>query len=291
MSALVSLRHGTRYLYDRPVTLGPHEIRLKPVPACRTPVPSYALAVRPARHTMHWHHDVAGNAVARVLFQDKVAQLEIDVELTADLAPVNPFDFLVSPGAERFPFAYPEVVRPDLGPYLAPAGNDERLLRWLVELRATENPDGRATIEWLVAVNERVKRDIAYVTRMEYGVQSCEDTLRLRSGSCRDSGWLLVQVLRHLGIAARFVSGYLIQLSGSAPDAPRTDSADLHAWAEAYLPGAGWIGLDPTSGMLAAEGHIPLARAATPALAAPVTGSVEACNSQMQFSLRVERLP
>ena len=290
MSMLVSLRHHTRYRYDHPVTLGPHEIRLKPVPACRTPVSSYALAVRPARHTVHWHYDAAGNHVARVLFQDKVPQLEVDVELTADLAPVNPFDFLVAPGADRFPPAYPEAVRPDLQPFLATVESGERLQHWLMEFRSSVRLDGGGTVDLLIALNERITRDIGYVTRMEHGVQSCEDTLGLRNGSCRDSGWLLVQILRHLGIAARFVSGYLIQLSGNAPDAPKTDSADLHAWAEAYLPGAGWIGFDPTSGMLAAEGHIPLARAATPALAAPVTGSVEPCRSEMDVSMLVRRL-
>jgi transglutaminase-like putative cysteine protease len=240
---------------------------------------------------LHWYYDAAGSHVARVLFQDKIALLEIDVALTADLTPVNPFDFLVEPGAERFPLAYPDAAGPDLAPFLVTAASGERLQRWLKDLRSADRPEGRGTVDLLVLVNERVKRDIGYVTRMEHGVQSCEETLELRSGSCRDSSWLLTQILRHLGIAARFVSGYLIQLSGSAPDAPRADSADLHAWAEAYVPGAGWIGFDPTSGMLAAEGHIPLARTATPALAAPVTGSVEASNSQMQFSMSVQRLP
>jgi transglutaminase-like putative cysteine protease len=290
MSHLVSLRHGTRYRYDRPVALGPHEIRLKPAPACCTPVSSYALVVRPARHTMHWHYDAAGNAVARVLFQDRVPQLEIDVALAADLTPVNPFDFLVESGAERFPVTYPDAVRPDLAPFLAVLESGERLQRWLHDYRSAERPDGRGTVDLLVQINERIQRDVAYVTRMEHGVLSCDETLALRSGSCRDSSWLLTQILRHLGIAARFVSGYLIQLSGSAADAPKTDTADLHAWSEAYLPGAGWIGFDPTSGMLAAEGHIPLARAATPALAAPVTGSVEPNRSQMDVSLSVQRL-
>ena len=290
MSMLVSLRHATRYLYDRPVTLGPHEIRLKPAPDCRTPVSAYTLAVRPARHTMHGHYDAAGNHVARVLFQDKVPQLEVDVALTADLVPVNPFDFLVEPGAERYPPAYPGAARADLAPFLASTESGGRLRRWLDDFRFSDKPEGRGTVDLLVQLNNRVRKDVSYVTRMEHGVQSCEDTLDLRSGSCRDSGWLLVQVLRHFGIAARFVSGYLIQLSGSAPDAPKTDSAELHAWAEAYLPGAGWIGFDPTSGMLAAEGHIPLARAATPALAAPVTGTVEPCNTQMQSSMSVQRV-
>jgi transglutaminase-like putative cysteine protease len=291
MSMLVSLQHATRYLYDRPVMLGPHEIRLKPVAGCRTPVRSYALAVRPARHTLYWHYDAAGNPVARVLFQEKISQLEIDVEFNADLVPVNPFDFLVEPGAERYPLAYPDAARPDLAPFLAIAESGERLQRWLMDFRSSDRPEGRGTVDLLVRINEQIKRDIGYVTRMEHGVQSCENTLKLQSGSCRDSSWLHVQVLRHLGIAARFVSGYLIQLSGSAPGAPTTDGAGLHAWTEVYVPGAGWIGFDPSSGMLAAEGHIPLARAATPALAAPVTGSIESCNSQMQHSMSVQRLP
>jgi transglutaminase-like putative cysteine protease len=291
LNTLVSLRHTTRYLYDRLVALGPHEIRLKPAPARRTAVASYTLAVRPAPHTMHAYFDAAGNDVARVIFHDKASLLEIDVALTADLAPINPFDFLVDPGAERFPLAYSDAARPDLAPFLATGGSRERLGRWLEDLRSAEKPDGSDTIDLLARINERVKRDIAYVTRIEHGVRSSEETVMLRSGSCRDSSWLLTETLRHLGIAARFVSGYLIQLSGSTPDAPATDSADLHAWAEAYVPGAGWIGLDPTSGMFAAEGHLALARGATPALAAPVTGSVEPCNSQMQFSMSVQRLP
>jgi len=291
MSLLVSLHHRTGYRYDRPVALGPHEIRLKPAPACRTPVTSYALSVQPAQHTMSWYYDAAGNPVARVLFLEKIRELEFEVELIADLTPVNPFDFLVEPDAERFPFHYPDVARPDLAPFLAPAENGERLQRWLTGFQSSKTSDSHGTIELLTRINQQLSQDVAYVTRLEHGVQSCEDTLRLGQGSCRDSGWLLVQVLRHLGVAARFVSGYLIQLAGDKPDAPKTDSADLHAWCEAYLPGAGWIGFDPTSGLLAAEGHIPLARGSTPALAAPVTGTVEPCRTLMEFSMSVTRLP
>ena len=240
---------------------------------------------------MHWYYDAASNPVARVLFQDRTALLEIDVEFTAELVPVNPFDILVDPEAERFPFGYGDPALGELSPFLALADSGERLQRWLIEFRPLDRPEGKGTLDLLVGINRRLKHDIAYVTRLEYGVQSCEETLRVRSGSCRDTGWLLVQALRHLGVAARFVSGYLIQLAGNAPDAPKADGADLHAWAEAYVPGAGWIGLDPTSGLLTAEGHIPLARAATPALAAPVTGSVEPCRSQMEFSTSLRRLP
>jgi len=289
MSVLVSLQHRTRYRYERAVALGPHEIRLKPAPAGRTPVTAYALAVRPAQHTMNWHHDAAGNPVARVLFPGKIQALEIDVDVTADLAPVNPFDFLVDPVAENYPFRYSAADRPDLAPFLATAESGAGLQRWLAGFQAPPTSGPRGTVDFLTRINQQLSRDVAYVTRMEHGVQSCEDTLRLGRGSCRDSSWLLVQALRHLGVAARFVSGYLIQLAGDAPDAPRADSADLHAWCEAYLPGAGWIGFDPTSGLLTAEGHIPLARGSTPALAAPVTGTVEPSRTQMDFSMAVRR--
>ena len=291
MSVTIVLRHSTRYRYDRPVALGPHEIRLHPAPVCRAPVSGYVLAVRPERHTTHWYFDAASNPVARILFQDKAALLEIDVEFTTVLVPANPFDFFVEPEAERYPLRYGDTTLNDLSPFLALAESGERLRHWLTEFRASEKPEGKATIDLLVAINRRLKHDIVYVTRLEHGVQSCEETLKLGRGSCRDSGWLLVQILRHLGVAARFVSGYLVQLAGNAPDAPKEDNADLHAWAEAYLPGAGWIGFDPTSGLLAAEGHIPLARAATPALAAPVTGSVEPCRTQLEFSMSLRRLP
>lgn len=290
MTVRVRLRHATRYRYDRPVTLGPHEIRLKPVPACATPITSYALAVRPEHHPIYWHQDAADNHVARVVFQEKTPALEIGVELAADLVPINPFAFLVDPAAARFPFAYADPVRRELAPLLAVAENSERLRNWLDRFQAAEQPEGRDTIELLVRLNERLSRDIAYVARPEHGVQSCDETLRLRRGSCRDSGWLLAQILRHLGFAARFVSGYLIGLAGSGPGGAGTDRADLHAWAEVYLPGAGWIGLDPTSALLAAEFHIPLARANAPELAAPVIGSHEPCRTQMDISMSLQRL-
>ena len=250
MTLRVSLQHTTRYRYDRPVALGPHEIRLTPAPACRTPVASYSLAVKPERHSMHWYQDAAGNQVARVVFQEKTPLLEITVELAADLTAINPFEFLVDPAASHYPFAYPEASRHELASFLAVAESGELLRDWLQRFQASEKPHGRGTVALLVRVNEQLMQDIAYVTRPEHGVQSCEETLKLRRGSCRDSGWLLAQILRHLGFAARFVSGYLIQLAGGSPDAPTTDRADLHAWAEVYLPGAGWVAFDPTSGLL-----------------------------------------
>src|SRR5699024_9928436 len=144
-----------------------------------------------------------------------------------------------------------------------------------------------AIIDFLVMVNQRLQKEIAYALRFEPGVQVPEETLRLQLGSCRDSGWLLVQILRHLGLAARFASGYLVQLRSdlaafAGAPGPEQDVTDLHAWCEVYIPGAGWIGLDPTSGLLAGEGHIPLACTPAPLSAAPVTGTTS--GSKVTFS-------
>lgn len=290
MATRVALRHQTCYRFDRAVRLGPHEIRLRPAPLCRTPVLSYGLTVRPLDHTLRWIHDAAGNHVARVWFQEPADFLEISVDVTADLAPFNPFDFLVEPYAERYPFAYPAAVARELAPFTPPAENGARLVQWADDMRREARAEACSTVELMVRANQRLHRDVAYVTRPEHGVQPCEETLEQRQGSCRDASWLLVQVLRHLGLAARFVSGYLIQLASANPDAPKTDQADLHAWCEVYVPGAGWIGFDPTSGLLAAEGHIPLARSSSYELAAALTGSVEPSGARLEVSMSVRRL-
>jgi transglutaminase-like putative cysteine protease len=292
----VAVEHRTTYRFDRPTALGPHLVRLRPAPHCRTPVTGYSLKVSPARHFVHWQQDVFGNHVARLTFPEPAEELSITVGLVADMAVINPFDFFVDAAAETFPFTYPPDLARDLEPYLRrvdepgypEAGAGPRLRRWLEQLHPDE-AKGTPIVSFLVDVNRRVAGDVAYSVRLEEGVQSPEMTLHRGIGSCRDSAWLLVCALRELGLAARFVSGYLVQLMPEE-SGPAGDFTDLHAWAEVYVPGAGWIGLDATSGLLAGEGHIPLAGTPAPAAAAPVTGTTGPAATTLEFANSVRRL-
>jgi uncharacterized protein (DUF2126 family)/transglutaminase-like putative cysteine protease len=291
MSILVGLHHLTRYRYDRPVALAPQIIRLRPAPHCRTRIESYSLKVTPAQHFVNWQQDPNGNWLARFVFPEKTREFTITVDLIADMAVINPFDFLVEPFAEIFPFAYPTEFAEELAPYLdaEPAGPQ------LSGLLASIPRDRKNTVDFLVGLNQRLQREIRYLVRTETGVQTPEQTLVERAGSCRDSAWLQVQILRHLGLAARFVSGYLIQLRPDVsplhgPAGAAQDFADLHAWAEVYVPGSGWIGLDATSGLLCAEGHLPLAAAPHFRAAAPISGSVEPSQVAFSVDMRVARI-
>ena len=290
MSILVALHHVTTYRYDRAIQLGPQTIRLRPAPSGRTPIPSYSLKVTPSKHFLNWHLDPGGNWNARVVFPERTAELRIEVDLTAELAARNPFDFFIEDYAAGWPFAYPDDLKAELSPYLVQEGSGEHFEAFLARA-----PQGLGTVQLLTTLNGMLAQEIGYETRLQPGVQSPDETLRLKTGSCRDSAWLLVHLLRRLGFAARFVSGYLIQLTpdGGAvegPPGPERDFTDLHAWAEAYLPGAGWLGLDATSGLLCGEGHIPLAAAPHYRSAAPISGSNEPAGVEFGFEMKVARV-
>jgi uncharacterized protein (DUF2126 family) len=291
MPVRVALHHKTVYQYDRPASLSPQVIRLRPAPHCRTPVSAYSLKIEPPDYFINWQQDPQSNYLARVVFPERVARLSIEVGLIAEMTVINPFDFFLESYAEKFPFPYSAEQREELAPCLVAEPAGPRLQKFLDETPQAAQP----VMAFLVDLNRRLQRLTRYVIRMEPGIQTCEQTLTLGSGSCRDSGWLLVQILRHLGLAARFVSGYLIQLKPDVkplqgPEGPAQDFTDLHAWAEVYLPGAGWVGLDPTSGLLAAEGHLPLAATPHPASAAPVSGSVSECQVQFHHEMSVTRI-
>ncbi len=291
MGTQVALQHRTEYRYQRAVALGPQTVQLRPSPHCRTPVLGYELQVEPAEHSLRWGFDALGNHVAQVSLAGRTEVFGVAVDLLVDMTPQNPFDFVVEPGSESFPLRYSAELAADLAPYMA-AGFAGPGLRGFLGGVSREK---QSVVSFLVGLNQRLQAEIAYNLRMEHGVQSPEETLGLRCGSCRDSAWLMVEICRQVGLAARFVSGYLVQLAedeipGVEPTGPSVDSADLHAWAEVYLPGAGWIGFDPTSGLLAAEGHIPLACAPTPSQAAPISGTVEPAGVTFSHSMTVGRV-
>jgi uncharacterized protein (DUF2126 family)/transglutaminase-like putative cysteine protease len=278
MSIRVALNHKTLYRYSRSVWLSPHIVRLRPAPHCRTPIPSYSLKVTPASHFINWQQDPYSNHLARLVFPEKTSEFSVEVDLVAEMTVINPFDFFLEKYAEEYPFAYDAVVRRELSPYLKKRRAGPRLAALIKEFGRDCEKEKIRTNDFLVAVNQALQQRTKYLIRMEPGIQNPEKTLALASGSCRDSAWLLVQLLRNLGLAARFVSGYLIQLkpdvkSLDGPSGTDKDFTDLHAWTEVYLPGGGWIGLDPTSGLLASEGHIPLACSAEPVTASPISGA------------------
>jgi len=291
MSIHVALHHVTHYTYDRPVQLGPQVIRLRPAPHSRSRLLSYSLKVEPAEHFINWQQDAFANYQARLVFPNKTTAFKVTVDVVTEMAVFNPFDFFLEPTAEEVPFKYSDTVREELKSYLDKDHKTPLFKKYL----ASMDRKRQRTIDFLVQINQRLHQDIRYTIRMEPGVQSAEETLTLQSGSCRDSAWLLVQLFRHMNIAARFVSGYLIQLapdvkSLDGPSGTEVDFTDLHAWCEVYLPGAGWIGLDPTSGLLAGEGHIPLACTPQPSAAAPIEGLMDEAEVEFHHEMSVTRI-
>ncbi|QES90108.1 transglutaminase family protein [Rhizosphaericola mali] len=293
MSIKVAIKHRTLYKYDRPVSLSPHTFRLRPAAHSRTPIESYSFKIKPKDHFINWQQDPFGNFQARVVFPEKTTELEVDVEVIARLEVINPFDFFVESYAETFPFKYTDILEKELAPYLEIMDDGPLLDLWVKENIDVSKPT--SIVDFLVDINQKVNQNINYSIRMEPGVQTPDFTLQKSLGSCRDSGWLLVQALRKLGLAARFVSGYLVQLSADeksldGPSGPEADFTDLHAWAEVYIPGAGWIGLDATSGLFAGEGHIPLACTPDYRSAAPVVGASDKAEVTFEFENKVTRI-
>ena len=191
MALHVALTHATKYRYDRLIGMGPQVVRLKPAPHARTPIISYSLTIEPKPHFINWQQDPFGNFLARIVFPEKIEHFDVTVDLVADMAVINPFDFFVEESAETWPFAYEPALAVDLAPFLTPDPAGPALTQYL---ETVDRSPGRTTVDFLCSVNAQLQRDIAYLVRMEPGVQTPEETLTQRSGSCRDSAWLLVQM-------------------------------------------------------------------------------------------------
>ncbi len=292
MGIHVAIHHKTSYLYERRVKMWPQVIRLRPAPHSRTKILGYSLKIEPENHFINWMQDPFGNYQARIVFPEKVKKFSVDVEVIADLVAVNPFDFFLEEDSEKFPFEYDEQLKKELLPYLEITESDRQLMDLLESCQQYKD---QQTVDFLVSVNQHIYDLLKYTIRMEPGVQSAEVTLKKKLGSCRDFAWLFCQLLRHMGLATRFVSGYLVQLEADekavdGPAGPKEDFTDLHAWTEVFIPGAGWIGLDATSGLFAGEGHIPLACTPHPTSAAPITGGTEPAKVEFSFKNTVERI-
>ncbi len=291
MTIRVAIQHKTSYKFDRDVKVSPHLLRLRPAPHSRTHIHGYSLKVEPEEHFINWQQDPFGNYQARLVFPEKMRELKFEVEVIADMTVINPFDFFIEEYAENYPFKYSNLLQEELAPYLPVTETSKELDQWLADVDRSE----KRIVDFLVELNSKLAGQIEYGIRMEPGVQTCQETLKLKKGSCRDTAWLLIQILRSLGLAARFASGYLVQLTSDiksldGPSGPEEDFTDLHAWCEVYLPGAGWVGLDPTSGLFAGEGHIPLACTADPVSAAPITGATDKCECEFEYSNTVIRI-
>ncbi|MBX2857961.1 MAG: transglutaminase family protein [Cellvibrionaceae bacterium] len=295
MAIRVAIHHNTHYTFDRRVNLSPHVVRLRPAPHSRTPIVSYSLKIKPTTHFINWQQDAFGNYMARLVFPEKATQFSVEVEVIADMTVINPFDFFLEDYAQQFPFDYEDQTKKELTLYLEKTIEGPLFSALLKEIKDCILDKEIDTNDFLVAVNQLIEKKISYNIRMQPGIQTPEETLKIGSGSCRDSSWLLVQVLRNLGLATRFASGYLVQLkpdekSLDGPSGAEQDFTDLHAWCEVYLPGAGWVGLDPTSGLFATEGHIPLACTPNPVSAAPITGYTDECEVSFEHSNEVTRI-
>ncbi len=267
---LLTVRHATTYRYDAPVTFGQHRLMLRPRDSHDLRLVGAELSLSPPGK-LRWLHDVFGNSVALVDFEEPAAALSIVSTLTIERYALARLDFPIAPEAESYPFMHSADDRSDLGRLRERHYPDPR---GLVDLWAKqfilETPTN--TFNLLATMNAAIRGSFGYHAREEEGTQSPVETLETKSGTCRDYALLFIEAARALGFGARFVSGYLYDPVLDGGDAMQGAGA-THAWAEVYLPGAGWVEFDPTNGLFAGENLIRVAVTRDPAQAVPIGGS------------------
>lgn len=262
----LNIAHVTEYGYSTPVTLLPHRLRIRPLESHSLRIESSKLDITPA-HNVRWYHDVLGNSVALVNFNELSSVLRVLSDVVIVVYEDPPLDCMLEDFALSCPFDYAIEEQLDLAPFRQSAYPADRavLHKWLDELGLLVRPID--TFSLLFQLNCGIANHFTYQIREEEGVQSPAQTLKLNSGSCRDFAALFIEACRYMGLASRFVSGYLHMADNEA------GNATTHAWAEVYLPGPGWKGFDPTSGLITGNQHIPVAVARHPEAVPPVSGS------------------
>ena len=267
---LLTVRHATNYRYARPVNFGQHRLMLRPRDSHDLRLVGAELTLSPPG-SVRWMHDVFGNSVALVDFQTPGATLTIASTLKIERFALEGLQFPIAPDAELYPFIYSSSDRVDLGRLLERHYPDpnEVLARW-ADSFVTSRP--MRTLDLLTNMNAALKPVIVYAERHESGTQSPAETLEKKAGACRDFAMVFIEAARYLGFGARFVSGYLYDPALDRGDATQAVAA-THAWAEVYLPGAGWIEYDPTDVLIAGENLIRVAVTRDPSQAIPISGS------------------
>jgi len=282
----LNISHVTEYRFSTPVALLPHRLRLRPLDSHSLRIESSTLDISPA-HSVRWYRDALGNSVALVNFSEMADTLHVLSDVVISVYDDAPLDFLMEEYAVSMPFDYAVAEHADLAPFEQSVYPDDSaaLRSWLGRLGLLTRP--METFSLLTQLNCEIANHFTYQIREEEGVQSPARTLELNSGSCRDFAALFMEACRYMGLASRFVSGYL-----HMPD-NETGNASTHAWAEVYLPGPGWKGFDPTSGLVIGNQHIPVAVARHPEAVPPVSGSFVGPAGQLPaltVSVRVSEL-
>jgi transglutaminase-like putative cysteine protease len=268
---LLTIHHKTEYRYSRPVAFGEHRIMLRPRDGHDLRVLAYRLEIDPRPMTLRWIHDVFGNSVAIATFDDRADRLTVSSTATIDHNPSDPFALTADDPAYFYPFLYDDEEITDLREYIAPQYGDPdgQLSAWALKFLDAEGPT--PTFNILSGMTHGIRETFSYRKRHEHGTQHPLDTLQTGSGSCRDYALFMIEALRRLGIAARFVSGYLFIHGDRAHG--YVGGGSTHAWVQVYLPSAGWIEFDPTNGIVGSRDLIRTAVARDPRQAIPLHGT------------------